>query len=225
MIIDPLEPIPCIPERTATLVLQQAQLLTGRRVAQMFPLGTPELPLPEGLVRLVTTEGVFHYWPKYEYLVLNAIEANQLNMILMLGPYNKEHVLRRIKRDEAPLCIVERIQGVELRCTITSRATIEAQMTYFDATKEPNSEVAVELPGYVLMERTMAITSTNDPHTMTATKTIAPASPSASLSASPVGNTSLPPGQSEYSISELAADSPASAEPASAEQPNSSTEP
>src|SRR6185436_20934625 len=44
----PEDPTP-VPEAPATLQEQQQQLVQGQRRAQLFPKGTEELPLPEGM--------------------------------------------------------------------------------------------------------------------------------------------------------------------------------
>jgi hypothetical protein len=50
-----------IAESPATLRAQQRQLMEGRRDAQMFPAGTPELPVPAGFARHSNARGAFHY--------------------------------------------------------------------------------------------------------------------------------------------------------------------
>src|SRR5882762_4350678 len=93
----PLDTGICAPEKEDTLLIQQRQLLRGARIAQMFPIGTQELPIPEGFVRHVNKRGVFHYNPSE----LSNVEIDLIslsgseNLILNLGPYNKTDIAKR----------------------------------------------------------------------------------------------------------------------------------
>lgn len=186
-----------IPETHETLVRQQAQLILEKRMAQMFPLGTPELPLPEGMCCFHADHGVFHYNPKLVSRadLETAIVLRQENLILNLGLYSKAEVINHCAPGDPEQCIVERYpDGVELRCTVTCAFTLPEQMHYFESTKEPDTTITIEPAATVLASRT------------------------ASPSASPSGSTSPPPGRSECSPSPAEAPPPASAGPeASAE--------
>lgn len=136
----------CAPESTATLLLQQKQLEAGRRHVQMFPLNTPELPLPEGMRRFENFRGVFHFNPakitagEIEQLSLQGRENEYLN----LGPYSKYEVVLRHVRGEHLICITEFSRdGVEIRSAIGTGGTIRQQEAYFDSTKEVGSLITV----------------------------------------------------------------------------------
>lgn len=134
------------PESRETLLAQQRQLILGFRPAQMFPKGTEELPLPEGMGRYENDRGVFHYRRER----LSFIEIAHLsidgkeNEILLLGPYSKPEVIRRHLKGEPFVTITEYdSDGVELRSALGTTSTTDRQLEYFEATKEPGSELVV----------------------------------------------------------------------------------
>lgn len=130
-----------LPETYATLMAQQRQLLAGRRPAQMFPVGTPALPLPGGNIGLIALpRGIFHYDPKR--LTVARIAAlskdGRENEILNLGPFSKPEIAERVMAGEFPAFVAEFLPGViELRLAGGTLQTIDAQRDYFEATKEP----------------------------------------------------------------------------------------
>jgi len=134
----------CVPESPETLRIQQDQLIRKKRVAQMFPIGTEELPLPEGHMRHANFRGVFHYNPALvspemiDFLGLTGSE----NQILNLGFYNKTEIAQRVRAGEQLTCIVEMTQdGVEIRSAAATDKTLPSQKAYFENTKEPNSVI------------------------------------------------------------------------------------
>jgi hypothetical protein len=137
----------CVPESEQTLTRQQRQLVEGRRYVQMFPMGTKELPLPDGLVRCSNNRGAFHFQPSK----ITPEEIDRLsdqgreNEFLNLGPYCKFDVADRIQRHgEILSCITEYAHdGVELRSAAATDRTIPEQLAYFERTKEPGSKIVV----------------------------------------------------------------------------------
>lgn len=139
----------CAPEDRETLLIQQQQLWDGKRPAQMFPLGTPELDLLPGYCRHENFRGVFHYNP----VVLSASEIDfysfqgRENEILNLGPYSKVEIFDRINAGEHPVFVVEYTpNGVEVRAAFGTDKTCKEQFDYFVQTKEPENSVIVGGP-------------------------------------------------------------------------------
>lgn len=136
-----------LPEGEDTLLNQQQQLAEGVRPAQMFPKGTPELPMPEGLARTETPKGVFHHDPEQLSSgdIQGATDENRENDILNLGPYSKEDIMARVEKGEEPLALVERTpDGTEVRAAVGTQSTIEEQKEFFEKTKSPGNVIAVE---------------------------------------------------------------------------------
>jgi len=137
----------CVPEDEATLQLQQAQLISGTRDVQMFPLGTDELPLPAGMMRLALSRGVFHFRPqKIAPATISALSAQgRENEFLNLGPCCKHEIMLRAAQGEQLQCITEYTEdGVEVRSAIGTPATADAQLTYFNSTKHsPDSQIVI----------------------------------------------------------------------------------
>jgi len=145
-----------IPESPATLRAQQRQLMEGRRDAQMFPTGTPELSVPNGLSRHVNERGAFHY--RADRLSPQTIDSlsqrGRENEILNLGPYSKGDIAQRLLGGEQMACVAEYSpDGVELRSAAGTDRTIAEQKAYFDRTKEPGSQIVITDPGNVLIDR------------------------------------------------------------------------
>jgi hypothetical protein len=145
-----------IPEMLVTLKHQQRELVARRRIAQMFPLGTKELPLPEGFESVTTERGVFHFDPK----VVSAHEINQFsknrreNLILGLGPYNKADVMERHLKGEPLIAVTERApNGIEVKAALGTHSTVAEQVNEFEQSKAPGSYVAIEDIKAVLLER------------------------------------------------------------------------
>lgn len=139
----------CVPESLDTLLIQQSQLKRGVRAVQMFPLGTPELELPEGCARYVTLRGVFHYNPQAvtkEWIKACSTEERE-NLILNLGPYSKPEVEDKLLDGENPVFIVEYTpDGTEVRAAAGSDSTRNIQLAYFEQTKEPGNIITVGDP-------------------------------------------------------------------------------
>lgn len=136
----------CVPESAATLAYQQAQLIAGKRNVQMFPVGTPELPLPSGLARLATERGVFHYLSNRiapDTIQRLSAEGRE-NEFLNLGPIDKPDVAMRILAGESLLCVTETTpDGIEVRSAAGTDQTMAAQFEYFERTKEHGNAVTV----------------------------------------------------------------------------------
>lgn len=143
----------CAPESAATLQHQQLQLLAGRRDVQMFPAGTVELPLPEGLQRYRNARGVFHF--RQDVISRETIAAlsadGRENLFLQLGPFSKSDIAARALAGEQVTCIAEYTPaGLELRCAAGTSGTIEEQRAYFAQTKEPDGIIVIgQLPARV----------------------------------------------------------------------------
>lgn len=135
------------PERGEDLRAQQQQLVAGNRKAQMFPVGTAELPLPEGMQRVETSRGVFHFDPRQMTAdeILSASKNGRENEVLGLGPFNKADVQRRVEHGEQPAAVVERGQaGEELRAAVVTPSTAPATVEALEAGKGEGSTVRVE---------------------------------------------------------------------------------
>jgi hypothetical protein len=146
----------CVPETAATLAFQQAQLLAGKRDVQMFPIGTVELPIPSGMGRHQNTRGVFHFRP--DAISAGAIAAlsgeGRENEFLMLGPFGKAELAKRILAGEDLLCVTEYApDGIEVRSAAGTDSTIDEQREYFERTKEPGSTIAVGAMPHVIRAR------------------------------------------------------------------------
>lgn len=136
----------CVPESDATLMYQRAQLIAGKRDVQMFPLGTPELPIPSDFARHQNARGVFHFRP--DAISAETIEAlsseGRENELLNLGPISKPDVANRLLAGESLLCVTEYSpDGVEVRSAAGTDKTAAEQRDYFERTKEPGNLITV----------------------------------------------------------------------------------
>lgn len=134
-------------ESFETLRAQQAQLIAGRRPAQMFPRGTVELPLPDGFERHENDRGVFHF----KYLtpsLINRLSAEGCeNEILLLGPFSKPDIEYRLLLGERVNAITEyTADGHELRSAACTETTMPEQMAYFERTREPGGRIEIGKP-------------------------------------------------------------------------------
>jgi hypothetical protein len=110
----------------------------------MFPIGTPELPLPDGMKRVVNHRGVFHYNPDKisEKDVLELSLYGHENEYLELGPFSKPEIATRLKHGEEFITIAEYTPaGVEVRTAAGTNKTIAVQKEYFERTKEPENTI------------------------------------------------------------------------------------
>jgi hypothetical protein len=142
-----------VPESPATLTAQQEQLLAGRRPAQMFPLGTEELPVPEGFARVETPRGVFHFNPKLITAddILTASQRGRENDVLALGEFSKADV---DATGGPAAAITERTPaGAEVKAAVASAATAPRTATELERTKTPGNTVQAEPVGKVVQER------------------------------------------------------------------------
>lgn len=135
-----------VPESFATLKAQQAQLVSGKRHVQMFPLGRRELPVPSHFSRHVNERGIFHFNPAFiaaERIELLSSEGRE-NEILNLGPFNKTDVAEHMAKGEPLMAIAEfNADGVEVRAAAGTSGTIPQQLEYFEKTKDAGSTVSV----------------------------------------------------------------------------------
>ena len=145
-----------VPENNKTLTAQQRQLISGHRIAQMFPHGTPELPLPSGHHRVETKHGIFHFDPNKisKDDIQNASKSGHENHVLGLGPFSKQEIMDRVRRGEHPIAVVERHgDGTELRAAAGTHATAHAQMAHMMADKAPGSHFTFEDPRETISRR------------------------------------------------------------------------
>lgn len=145
-----------VQEGMQTLRAQQEQLVRGFRAVQMFPVGTKELPLPEGFERVETPRGVFHVNPgffnKSQVRCLSAMLRE--NVLLGMGPYNKADVMQRHKGGEPLVVVTERTpDGVEVKAVVGTMGTVPTQLVALEATKTPGNLIAVEHPLDALAKR------------------------------------------------------------------------
>jgi len=145
-----------LPESLETLHRQQKALMDGRRHAQMFPTGTPELPLPLGMERLETPRGIFHFNPQEldpVSIIAKSAEARE-NEILGYGPYSKIDVMTS---GQPPICVVERGKdGVEIVAVLTTQAWSDEVMAAWPA-PAPNSVIQIEPLPDVIRKRMAAL--------------------------------------------------------------------
>lgn len=148
----------CVPESVETLKIQQSQLMRGKRVAQMFPIGTTELNLPVGFERHVNARGVFHFNPAtFSKDLIDALSSiGRENAFLNLGPYSKNEIAHRVAKGEKVTCISEFTpSGVEVRCAAATDKTLPEQAAYFESTKEDGNVILKDvLPVRVLAQLT-----------------------------------------------------------------------
>jgi len=136
-----------VPESMATLIEQERAVLDGRRPAAMFPLGSPEPPLPDGLARVETPRGVFHFNPQqigpHDIQAISA--AGKENEVLGLGPFSKSDIEQLMQRGESPLTVTERTpQGVEVKAAMGTPSTVQQQAQAIRAGAAPGHVVGVE---------------------------------------------------------------------------------
>jgi hypothetical protein len=135
-----------IPESRATLLLQQKQLVAGRRDVQMFPGGVRELPLPAGMARHQNVRGVFHFNPsKIDAATIDRLSVvGRENEFLNLGPFNKFDIAVRVAAGDVFQTITEYTpDGIEVRCAAASQSTLPVQCAYFEQTKDEGNVIVV----------------------------------------------------------------------------------
>ena len=146
-----------IPESPATLKAQQDQLISGHVSAQMFPEGTPELPLPRGFNRIETQSGVFHFNPQKinPDSIRQAASSGHENLILGLGPVTKDEAIHRVTQfGETPLAVVERQpNGTEVRTAVGTDKTARIQYAHMDKSKSPGNTIHIESPEETVARR------------------------------------------------------------------------
>ena len=145
-----------VPETPQTLIAQQQQLLQGHRRAQLFPHGTPELPVPHGVARATTEAGAIHYNPHHinAETVHHLASGGRLNELLDLGPVTKDEAMRRIHEGEHPVAVVERNEhGHEVRAALGTHLTAMDQLHAMHRTKSPGHTITLEHPDHVVARR------------------------------------------------------------------------
>lgn len=137
-----------VPESLLSLLAQQEALRGGRRPAQMFPAGSPELPLPPGMGRLATERGTFHFDPRQigPMDILRASAAGRENDVLGLGPLSKDDVYAIMAQTgEHPVVVVERDKrGAEVKAALATPSTARMQAAAIEAGKGDGHRVAIE---------------------------------------------------------------------------------
>lgn len=146
-----------LPETADSLVEQQKQVLAGRRPATMFPNGTPELPVPSGLERVVTARGVFHYNPALVSAseIVEASAEGRENEVLGLGPMSKADVIQAAQATgEKPVAITERTPfGAEVKASLTVPSAVMTQAPEILANRMPGNSVGIEPVEAVIQDR------------------------------------------------------------------------
>jgi hypothetical protein len=149
-------------ETAATLAAQQEQLLAGRRAAQMFPVDaqgnvTNELPLPEGMRRLETERGVFHYNPQQITAdeIFSASAKGAENRALALGSTSKPEAEKAAAKNNEPLVtITERTpEGTEVRSSVINQSAAARTQAEMQPGLTPGNTLAVETPEQTLAGR------------------------------------------------------------------------
>lgn len=144
------------PESHETLSAQQEQLIKGHRRVQMFPRGTAELKLPDGMRRLETEHGVFHFNPAKIGAsdIRRASDKGHEHKLLDLGPHSKSAVMDRTKRGEHPVAIVERTpDGTEVRAAAGTWHTLDSQVRAMEQKKSPGNKIHIEDPRHTIAHR------------------------------------------------------------------------
>lgn len=132
-------------ESIETLLIQQGQLIRGKRPAQMFPKGTLALSLPNRMRRHDNPRGLFHFNP--DVLRAETIDAlssrGEENRILLLGPYSKADVEKRVAAGDKLVIVTERVGNIEIRCAAATEGTLPEVLAFFEQTKEPVGKISV----------------------------------------------------------------------------------
>jgi N12 class adenine-specific DNA methylase len=145
-----------VPESPETLKAQQDQLKTGARKAQMFPQGTEEPPLPEGMSRVETPRGVFHFNPDKVTAaeIKTASAAGRENDVLDLGPHSKADVNAAAAGGDPHINVTERQpDGTEVKTSAATEGTAADQAATMEATKTPGNTVGTEPVHQVIIDR------------------------------------------------------------------------
>ena len=131
-------------ESMETLRAQQGHLIAGKRSVQMFPTGTTELPLPNGMARTVNHRGAFHFNPKHvtAHKIHAASAKGEENKLLDLGPFSKPEIAQRVIAGEHPVVVMEHDPAAaEIRAAAGTHKTVAKQARYFERTKQPGNSV------------------------------------------------------------------------------------
>ena len=152
-----------VAENEDILKEQQKKLIAGEVPAQMFTPGETELPLPEGMVRVQTPKGVFHFNPKAKLRgrPLNANTVRGLafqgreNLILGLGDKNKAQVAAEAQAKSEPIvAAVERTrEGTEVKAAATTPSDAPRIVDQLQENASPGNTTQVEPVQQVLEQR------------------------------------------------------------------------
>jgi len=152
------------PEAADTIQAQQEKLVNGEVPAMLFPVGTQELAVPEGLARVERPEGVVHYDPRE----MTAQQAQRLPINEILGYVQpKEEVLQRAARGEPATVVAETTPaGREVRAAAVSATQAPAQAQLFEQTATPGNRVVETTPESIQRNRGLDILSQRDEETL-----------------------------------------------------------
>jgi hypothetical protein len=146
-----------LPETPHTLALQHQALLEGKKAAVMYPHnGHEPPPLPHGAAETATKDGVFHFNPAMisEEQIHAASDADRLNDILGLGPFNKNDVYQRIMQGEQPVSVISKDRhGHEAAAAWGTEQTAPNQMAALQGHMPEGGSVGVEHPLQTLQGR------------------------------------------------------------------------
>lgn len=139
------------PETVDTLLAQQAKVENGEAPAMIFPVGTQELALPEGLARIERPEGIVHYDPS----VMSAEQVTAAPLNSLLGYVQpKADVLEQQARGVPATVVTETTpEGREVRTAAVSQPLAQQQANLFEQQKTPGNVVGETTPEAVQQSR------------------------------------------------------------------------
>ena len=146
-----------MPETAHTLALQHQALLEGRKAAVLYPHNGHKPPHPahgQGVTSI--KDGIVHYNPAVltEHQIHAAADADRLNEILGLGPFNKNDVWQRVQNGERSVGVVSRDRhGHEASAALGTEETAPAQMEALQAHMPEGGSVSIEHPMETLQGR------------------------------------------------------------------------
>ena len=182
------------PEATDTLLAQQEQVISGRAPAMIFPVGTQELALPEGLARVERPEGVVHYDPS----VMTQEQMLRMPINRMLGYVQpKADVLTQQARGVPATVVAEMTpQGQEVRAAVVSQPLAQQQANLFEQRKTPGNVVTETTPEAIQRNRGLERLAAQDEITRQGYRDLegsSPLYPAVTPGQARTGRTPLPP--------------------------------
>jgi hypothetical protein len=146
-----------MPETAHTLALQHQALLEGRKAAVLYPHNGHKPPHPaHGQGVTSVKDGIVHYNPAVltEEQIHAAADADRLNEILGLGPFNKNDIWQRVQNGEQSVGVVSRDRhGHEASAAWGTEETAPAQMEALQAHMPEGGSVSIEHPMETLQGR------------------------------------------------------------------------